>query len=150
LLDDGLLLIQPVCATDIARAALAAVARGAVQSAVYNVAGPDGVTTRRYYEIVAGILGVNLKDLSLPSRLWVAGHPDRAPFAQHRLYDTSALVRGTGYTPSITLESALRETIDALEESGSARPFVAELREAALIERLQTGEADLSALLADL
>jgi nucleoside-diphosphate-sugar epimerase len=169
LLDGGTLLIQPVSATDVARGALAAVTRGSgvqafrrsgrrapgastasagsVTGAVYNVAGPDGVTTRQYYEIVAEILGCRLQVLSLPSRLWVDSRPDRAPFAQHRLYDTGALVREVGYTPKVTLEAVIRETIQWLEQSGAAQPYVAGAFEAALVERLHTADREVAALL---
>jgi hypothetical protein len=36
----------------------------------------------------------------------------------------------------------LRETIDNLEQSGDARPFAADSRESALIERLQSSESE--------
>jgi nucleoside-diphosphate-sugar epimerase len=148
LLDGGALLIQPVSATDVARAALAALAKPKeTAGAIYTVAGPDGVTTRRYYEIVAEILGVGVHVLSLPSRLYVADHPDRAPFAQHRLYSTAALTQATGFSPSITLEAMLRETIQRLELSGAALPYVANATEQALIERTRAGETEVAALL---
>jgi nucleoside-diphosphate-sugar epimerase len=149
LLDGGALLIQPVSATDVARAALAAITSGSpeMMEAVYTVAGPDGVTTRRYYETIAEILGTDLHLLSLPSHLYVAAHPDRGPFAQHRLYSTAALTEGTGFSPSITLEAMLRETIEALEQSGAAQPYAVDAAGQALIERLRAGESELEDLL---
>jgi nucleoside-diphosphate-sugar epimerase len=161
LLEGGTLLIQPVSATDVARAALASIAAAAAspgepaegtqgpkgaRGAVYNVAGPDGVTTRRYYETIAGILGVRLQILSLPAQGWVAARPERAPFAQHRLYSTEALTRDTGFRPQISLETMLRETIDALEQSGAAQPYAAHLAEDALIAHLLASEAEIDAL----
>jgi nucleoside-diphosphate-sugar epimerase len=148
LLDGGALLIQPVCATDVAVAALAVLEADASVGGVYNIAGPEGVTTRRYYEQVAGLIGSTLRVLSMPSRLWVDAHPDRAPFAQHRLYSTDALTRDSGFAPSISLDAMLQETISALEETGAAQLYAADPRESALIVRLQSGEAELSALLA--
>jgi nucleoside-diphosphate-sugar epimerase len=159
LLDGGELLIQPVSATDVARAALSCIVhatagRGAPATrrsgapvAVYNIAGPDGVTTRAYYEKVACTLGVDLQILSLPSRLWVAARPDRAPFAQHRLYSTQALTRDTGFTPSISLDAMLGETITWLEGTSAAQPYVADLSEDALIAQLLASEAEAAALL---
>jgi nucleoside-diphosphate-sugar epimerase len=162
LLEGGALLIQPVSATDVARAALACIAgsaegrtepasgnqasRGA-RSVVYNIAGPNGVTTQRYFEIIADLLGVGLQILSLPARLWVASQSDRAPFAQHRLYSTAALTRDTGFRPEISLEAMLRETIDGLEQTGAAQPYAADLAEDALIAHLLAGEAEITALL---
>lgn len=161
LLDGGALLIQPVSATDVARAALASIAAasrgshpagvasasGGVPAAVYNIAGPDGVTTQRYYEIIASVLGVGLQTLSLSSRLWAGARPDRAPFAQHRLYSTAALTRDTGFRPEISLEAMLRETMETLEQTGAAEPYTANLAEDALIAQLLTGETELTALL---
>lgn len=149
LLDGGALLIQPVSATDVARAALAAIiadGHSRQSAAVYNIAGPDGVTTQRYYEIIAGLLGVELRILSLPSRLWVAARPDRAPFAQHRLYSTVALTHDTGFRPQVSLEAMLRETIDALEQNGAALPYAANLAEDALIAQLLAAESEIDAL----
>jgi nucleoside-diphosphate-sugar epimerase len=147
LLDGGALLIQPVSATDVARAALAALAAGRSAGRVYNVAGPDAVTTLGYYELVAAQIGAPLHVLSLPARLWVAAQPERAPFAQHRLYCTSCLTEETGYAPSVSLAAMIRETISGLEQSGAAQPYVPDAREAAMIERLRAAEADLMHLL---
>jgi nucleoside-diphosphate-sugar epimerase len=162
LLDGGALLIQPVSATDVARAALASIAAPAgnankpagrtqpsnnPRGAVYNIAGPDGVTTERYYETIADLLGVSVRILSLPARLWVAARPDRDPFAQHRLYSTAALTRDTGFRPEISLEAMLRETIAWLQQSGAAQPYVASPVEDAMIAQLLAGEAELAALL---
>jgi nucleoside-diphosphate-sugar epimerase len=153
LLDGGALLIQPVAATDVARAALAAVCTrdrdsARATAAVYNVAGPDAVTTRGYYERVAQIVRGELHVLSLPSSLWVAARPERAPFAQHRVYSTAALTRNTGFQPSVSLDSMLRETIEALERSGATTAYIADPVEAALTARLVAAEADLTRLLA--
>ncbi len=141
LLDGGTLLIQPIAAADVARAALAALATPAAGGAIYNIAGPDGVTTRRYYELIADLLGVELHVLSLPASLWVAAHPDRAPFAQHRLYSTTALTRDTGFTPGVSLRAMQEDTIRWLEENGAARSYAPDDRETALIDGLRAGEA---------
>jgi nucleoside-diphosphate-sugar epimerase len=150
LLDGGTLLIQPVSATDVARAALAALGMEETSGRVYNIAGPDGVTTRRYYEQIAELLGTTLHVHSLPSRLWVAARADRAPFAQHRLYSTAALTRDTGFVPSITLEEMIRETISALEQTGAAETYVPDPREEALLKRLEADQAVAGAMLAQL
>jgi nucleoside-diphosphate-sugar epimerase len=147
LLDGGAFLIQPVSATDVARAALAVLTIDATAGRVFNIAGPDGVTTHRYYEQVAQLLGTTLDALSVPSRLWVAGQPDRAPFAQHRLYSTAALTRDTGFIPAITLDAMLQETTVALEQTGAAQPYVPDPREKALIERLRNDAVEVVSLL---
>jgi nucleoside-diphosphate-sugar epimerase len=123
LLDGGVLLIQPVHKTDIARAALAVAAAPleTVGGKAYNISGPDCVTTRRYYEMVCEILGegAKLDVLPLPSASYVAAWPDRAPFAQNRPYSTARLTRDTGYVPSIPLRQSLTEMIADLEAKGT-------------------------------
>src|SRR5579859_419640 len=60
LLDGGALLIQPADRCDIARASLAVLQTPNTIARAYNVAGPEAVTTRRYYEIIAEALEVPL------------------------------------------------------------------------------------------
>lgn len=121
LLDGGVLLIQPVHKRDIARAAFAAALSDITPGRAYNMSGPDAVSTRHYYEMVCELIGVDpasLKIVSLPSSAYLAAWPDRAPFAQNRIYDTGALGRDTGFVPSIHLRDALAEVIESLEARG--------------------------------
>jgi nucleoside-diphosphate-sugar epimerase len=122
LLDGGVLLIQPVHKTEIARAALAISAAPveAVGGKAYNIVGPDCVTTRRYYEMICEIIseGAALEVLPLPSAAYLAAWPDRAPFTQNRAYSTARLTRDTGYIPSISLRQALTEVITDLDAKG--------------------------------
>jgi nucleoside-diphosphate-sugar epimerase len=121
LLDGGAFLIQPVHKRDIARAAFAAALSDAAPGRAYNIAGPDAVSTRRYYEMVCELLGIDLASLvvaPLPATAFVAAYPERAPFTQNRVYSTDALTRDTGYVPSITLRDALAEVIADLEARG--------------------------------
>jgi nucleoside-diphosphate-sugar epimerase len=115
LLDEGTLLIQPVVHRDIAAAALATLGKAATHGQAYNVAGSEVITTRRYYEIIAEELGVDLRVLSLPSSVYLGAFPDRAPFAQHRYYDIRKLARDTGFTPAVGIRQAIREMIAWLD-----------------------------------
>jgi nucleoside-diphosphate-sugar epimerase len=110
LLDGGALLIQPADKRDIADACLAVRSTSSIGQ-VYNIMGPEAVTTRRYYEIIAEVLGVPLHVASLPSDVYLAAYPDRASFACHRAYSTEALTRDTGFRPSIPLEQSIREML---------------------------------------
>jgi nucleoside-diphosphate-sugar epimerase len=115
LLDGGTLLIQPADKRDIAGASLAAIATPTSIGQAYNMMGPEAVTTRRYYEIIAAMLGVPLQVVSLPSEVYRAVYPDRASFACHRAYSTEALARDTGFRSSIPLEQSLRDMLAWLE-----------------------------------
>src|SRR5438105_13088929 len=99
LLDGGALLLQPVHHEDVGRACVAALGREPTFGQAYNVAGPDVVTTRGYYELLARALGVQLSVRSIPSAAYLRAFPDRAPFAQHRTYTVEKLERDTGYRP---------------------------------------------------
>ncbi len=124
LLDGGTLLIQPVHRRDVARAVTAVLGAPDAVGQAYNVAGPDCVTTRRYYQLVADTLGVEaVEALSLPSELFVRAYPDRAPFAQHRMYSVEKLARDTGFRPETTLHHCVFETVDWLQATGAAQPY---------------------------
>jgi nucleoside-diphosphate-sugar epimerase len=124
LLDGGTLLIQPVVHRDIGRACAAALGKEATHGQAYNVAGPDCVTTREYYDIIAAVVGVEAVEyLSLPSADYVRAHPDRAPFAYHRMYSTDRLARDTGYRPDTTLRHAIFEMVDWLQSHDGVKPY---------------------------
>jgi nucleoside-diphosphate-sugar epimerase len=131
LLDGGQLLIQPVHKDDVGRACAAVLAHpDSTRGEVYNCAGPDSATTRAYYELIAAAIGAEeVEYLSLPAEEYVRAFPDKAPFAQHRVYSVEKLVRDTGYRPSTSLAHALFETIDWLQFSGAAQPHVPTKRE---------------------
>ena len=116
LLDGGALLIQPVHRDDIASACLAVAASEKTPGRAYNIAGPDAVTTRAYYESAAAAAGAPPPEvLALPSSAYVAAFPDRAPFAQNRAYSLRRLADDTGFAPQVRLEAALSEVVAALD-----------------------------------
>ncbi len=122
LLDNGELLIQPVHKTDIARAALAvAEAKAQTVGKAYNMAGPDYVTTRRYYEMVCDASGLppeNLVVAPLASPVYLAAYPDRAPFAQNRAYSLDALQADAHFAPTISLADCIAEVVAEYKEKG--------------------------------
>ena len=126
LLDGGQLLIQPVHKDDVGRACAAVLAHGGTtRGEVYNCAGPDRATTRAYYDLISAAIGAAAVEyLSLPAEEYVHAFPEKAPFAQHRVYSVEKLVRDTGYRPSTTLAHSLFETIDWLQASGASQPCV--------------------------
>jgi len=124
LIDGGQLLIQPVVHRDVGRAVAAALGKEPTLGQAYNVAGPDCVTTRAYYDLVAATLGIEEVDyLSLPAPLYVQSAPEKAPFTLHRMYSVDKLERDTGYRPDTTLQHAVFETVDWLQEHDAAAPY---------------------------
>ncbi len=118
LLAEGQLLIQPVWNREIG-ACIAHIADNAntqgVGGEIFNMAGPDAITTRRYYEIIADYLDVPLRFQSLPLSEFIHRSPDQAHMARHRQYDLSHLAQATGYRPQFAIEDALRETARRLD-----------------------------------
>ena len=145
-LDDGMLLIQPVTHHDIAGATLAALGKEPTFGQAYNVMGDGVVTTRRYYEIAGEIIGRQVSFLSLPTSIYLQADPTRRPFAQHRVYDTSRIKRDTGFKPQWTVRAAIEETIEVLEAGGN-RPYEPNDRDTALQAALESGGTELLRIL---
>lgn len=119
LLDGGAPLIQPVHRDDIARACLAVAASDQTLGRAYNIAGPDAVTTRRYYEIVAEAAVAPPPNVhSLPSDAFVTVFPDRAPFALNRCYALNRLAADADFAPCVQLPDAIAEVVAALDAAG--------------------------------
>ena len=147
LLEGGQFLIQPADRRDIGAACLAVIGGPACAGRAYNMAGPQAVTTRRYYEIVAEILGVPLHIASLPASVYLAAFPDRDAFAQHRMYSLDALARDAGFRPSIALEQSLREMVGWLEANPpagyNAEPTESETKLLALLANRDSAALDI-------
>ncbi len=119
LLEGGALLIPPVHRDDIARACFAVAQSEKALGRAYNIAGPDCVTTKRYYELVAEIAGAPPPTmLSLPAAAFVAAFPDQAPFTQNRAYALDRLQADTGFAPTVRLPDALAEMVADLDARG--------------------------------
>lgn len=148
LLDGGALLIQPVDRRDIAAACLSLISAPATRGRIYNIAGPEAVTTRRYYEILAEAAATPLTVLSLPSALYVRAFPERASFACHRAYSLEALARDALFRPVVPLETSLHEMViwlDRFPPAGAETQPTS--REAALLAHLEASEAHAGSLL---
>ena len=117
LLAEGQLLIQPVWNREVGAciAHLAGDERAFGQT--FNCAGPDCVTSRRYYELIADRLDVPLRTTSMDVASYLEKWPDKAPFARHRIYDMSRLAQATGYRPRFALEDAIAETVGWMEHA---------------------------------
>lgn len=112
LLAEGQLLVQPVWNREVGSciAHLAAIEGQECCGQIFNCAGPDAITTRRYYEIIAEYLGVPLRFRSVAMSDFVQQSPDKAHIARHRIYDLSRLQEVTGYKPHLRVEDAIGET----------------------------------------
>jgi nucleoside-diphosphate-sugar epimerase len=111
LLGEGLLVIQPVWNREVGACIAHLAGNERAFGRVFNCTGPDCVTTRRYYALIAEHLGVPLRAGSMEVSEYLSRWPDRAPFARHRIYDLGHLRERTGYVPRFGLEGAIAETV---------------------------------------
>ena len=118
LLAEGQLVIQPVWNREVGACIAHIAGNTGAFGQVFNCAGPDCVTTRRYYQLIADRLGVPLVSTSMDVSAYLERWPERAPFARHRIYDMSRLAEATGYRPRFRLEDAIAETVVWMEQSG--------------------------------
>jgi nucleoside-diphosphate-sugar epimerase len=114
LVGSGHFLQQPIYAADLADTILSCADNPAAHTGIFNVAGPDIVESRRYYEIIGEILGKEVTFEEIPVSHYRAAHPDRASFLCHRIYDLSGLGRSGLAVPATPLEAGLRAHVESL------------------------------------
>jgi nucleoside-diphosphate-sugar epimerase len=120
LLAEGLLLIQPVWNREVGTCIVHIAGNPRSFGVVFNCAGPDCVTTRLYYQMIAERLGVPLRYETMSAAEYLQRWPERAPFARHRIYDLSRLVEATGYRPRWRLQDAIAETVEWMAQHESS------------------------------
>ena len=114
LVGGGHFLQQPILACDLAELALSACGNDLVHRGIYCSVGPDIIESRRYYEIIAGMLGVGLEVEEVRVSDALAEHPEWAPFLCHRIYDLSPLRLAGLKVPNTPIAAALREHVESL------------------------------------
>ena len=114
LVGGGHFLQQPILARDLAGAILGMALNERCYGQILNLAGPDIVESRMYYQIVADILGVGLTVEEAPVDAYLAENPDKASHCCHRIYDLSRLRASTASPPATPLEQGLREHVEGL------------------------------------
>jgi nucleoside-diphosphate-sugar epimerase len=112
---DGMPIIMPVWHQQIAAAIEACAMKPATFGQSMNMSGGDVVTTRKYYQLIADILGVQLRYDSISLDDYRRDNPDKRAFARHRINDMSKLKTLAGYEPGPKLVEALRETVQWMD-----------------------------------
>jgi len=114
LVGGGYFLQQPVLADDLALTILSVAGQAKAHQQIFNVAGPDIIESRRYYQLIAETLGVALQVEEVPVDAYLNEHPDAAPFMCHRIYDLRKLT-ACGLTPPATpIDVGLRRHVEGL------------------------------------
>lgn len=111
---------QPVFAPDLAETILAAADGGAVPSGILNIAGPDAVPARRYYELVARVLGVECKVEACPVDEYLAEHPEHRQFCVDRVLALGRLRESKLPMPATPLADGLGMHVEDLLAKRSA------------------------------
>ena len=114
LVGGGYFLQQPVYVDDLAATILDIGGRAATYGQIFNIAGPEIVESRAYYQIIAGILGVAVAIEEAPVGAYLSEHPEAAPFLCHRMYDMSKLQDAGIARPATRLEAGLRAHVASL------------------------------------
>ncbi|MCX5642650.1 MAG: NAD-dependent epimerase/dehydratase family protein [Candidatus Omnitrophica bacterium] len=114
LVGGGYFLQQPILADDLAATIISFAGNRNAYRQTFNTAGPDILESRRYYEIIAGVLGAKLTIEEVPVSAYLAKHPEHAPFMCHRIYDLKRL-RDSGLSvPSTSIAEGLRRHTEGL------------------------------------
>lgn len=114
LLGGGHFLQQPILADDLAQTVVSVAGNPRAAGMVFNTAGPDIIESRRYYQLIAEILGVDLAIEEIPVAAHLAAHPDAAPFCCHRIYDTRRLAACGLHQPATPIADGLRLHVEGL------------------------------------
>lgn len=146
-IDGGRNLMTPVYAGDVAEWVVGALENTAADGQVYNAVGPEIIVQRRYYEIIAEVLGVPLRLVAVPSHLF-RRHFDSPPqFNWHRPYSCAKAVALLGRKAQFTPERMLRETVQHMLAAGLVKNCGEDPFDDRLVEMLLGHEASLGGLL---
>jgi nucleoside-diphosphate-sugar epimerase len=110
----GYFLQQPILAQDLAELILSISGQAACHRQIYNAAGPEVLESRRYYQIIADILGTSLAIEEIPIDRYLAENPEAANFLCHRFYDLSKLHRDKLAVPRTLMAVGLRQHVESL------------------------------------
>jgi nucleoside-diphosphate-sugar epimerase len=122
LVGGGHFLQQPLCVADMVDLILSIPSAPRARGEIFCVAGPDIIESRRYYQIIADVLGVELKIEETPVATYLASHPDSAPFLCHRICDLAKLQSAALHAPRTDIESGLRNHVLSLVSALASSP----------------------------
>lgn len=114
LVGGGHFLQQPIFARDLAAIALSAIGNSRAFGQIYCTAGPDIIESRRYYEIIGEVLGVDVSIEEVPVTQALADDPGKRPFYCHRIYSLDRLAEAGLQVPATSIEDGLREHTESL------------------------------------
>ena len=118
LVGDGHYLLQPVYVDDLCCAMLDCIGLQAAEREVFCIGGPDVITNRQYYEILAGILNCPVRFESIEEEGYLKSHPAASGYLCDRVYDLSKLRASGIRMPEVGIREGLRRQLAWLEAHG--------------------------------
>jgi nucleoside-diphosphate-sugar epimerase len=115
LVGGGYFLQQPLFVDDLAETILSVIGNKRAVKQIFNVAGPDIIESRQYYQIVADILGVKLTVEEIPATKYLEENPGSRPFICHRIYDLKRLMEVGLHVPGTPVKQGLRLHVEGLK-----------------------------------
>jgi nucleoside-diphosphate-sugar epimerase len=108
LVGGGYFLQQPIFAPDLAKLILSCTDNENCKRGIFNSAGPDIIESKKYYEIIANVLGVktSFEEISVDKHL--KENPSQDAFLCHRIYDLTRLKEAGLKVPSTSIQEGLR------------------------------------------
>jgi nucleoside-diphosphate-sugar epimerase len=110
----GHFLQQPINVDEFADIVISVAGNSKAHNTVFNTAGPDIIESWRYYQIVADLLGVELKVEDVPVAQYRDENPEMGYFLCHRIYDLARLKASGLSVPSMPIEDGLRPHVEGL------------------------------------
>ena len=111
LIGGGYFLQQPIYVYDLCEIILKCLDNPKSHNQIFNIAGPDVVESREYYQIIARCLNVELNIEEIPVSHYES-QPDYMNFLCHRIYDLSKLKESGFEMPVTHLEQGLKKHIE--------------------------------------
>jgi nucleoside-diphosphate-sugar epimerase len=119
LVGGGHFLQQPILARDLADFILNLQGNKKTYRQILNVAGPDVIESRTYYQIIADLLGVELTIEEIPVALYLKENPSASSFICHRFYALSKAQALGIPLPGTPIAQGLREHVESILRSGA-------------------------------
>jgi len=117
LVGGGYFIQQPTFVDDIFHMAISCANNTASFGQIYFAPGPDTVTSRAYYQIIAELLDRPVTFEEPPVQAFLDAHPDKKPFCCHRMYRTDKARSHRLAIPQTPLRVALQRQIAALRNT---------------------------------
>jgi nucleoside-diphosphate-sugar epimerase len=114
LVGGGHFLQQPIFVSDLAETVLSCAGASEAYNQIFNVAGPDIIESRCFYQIVADLLDVELQIEEVPVRTYWQDHPEKRNFLCHRIYNLQKLKEHHLKVPQTSIEDGLKQHVASL------------------------------------